>query len=53
MSVLRRYYQIVGVEYDHVKEDEMGRALSTHGGEEESMKGFGGKARRKDTARKT
>jgi hypothetical protein len=36
-----------------VKEEEMGRACRIHGGEEEYMKGFGGKARRKETTRKT
>jgi hypothetical protein len=36
-----------------VKEDEMGRACTMHRREEERMQGFGGKARRKETARKT
>jgi hypothetical protein len=31
----------------------MGRSHSMHGGEEESIQGFGGKARRKKTTRKT
>jgi hypothetical protein len=31
----------------------MGRACSTNGGDEEYIKGIGGKARRKDTTRKT
>jgi hypothetical protein len=31
-----------------VKEDEMGRACGTNGGEEECMQDFGGKARRKE-----
>jgi hypothetical protein len=30
----------------------MDRACSTHGGEEESIEAFSGKARRKDTTRK-
>jgi hypothetical protein len=37
---------------DQVKEDEMGRACGTHGGEEECIQGFGGKARRKEINRK-
>jgi hypothetical protein len=36
-----------------VKEDEMGRACSTNGGEEECIKDIGGKARRKETTGKT
>jgi hypothetical protein len=35
------------------KEDEMGRACSTHGGEEECMYDIGGEGRRKETTRKT
>jgi hypothetical protein len=31
----------------------MGRAFSTHKGEEERIQGFGGKARKKETTRKT
>jgi hypothetical protein len=31
----------------------MGRACSTNGGEEESIEDIGGKARRKETTRKT
>jgi hypothetical protein len=31
----------------------MGRACSTNGGEEERIKDIGGKARRKETTRKT
>jgi hypothetical protein len=38
---------------DQVKEDEMCRAYSTHGDEGECIYDFGGKARRKDTTRKT
>jgi hypothetical protein len=34
------------------KEDEMGRACSKNGGEEECIQGIGGKARRKETTRK-
>jgi hypothetical protein len=36
-----------------VKEDEMGRACSTIGGEEECIWDFGGNAGRKETTRKT
>jgi hypothetical protein len=36
-----------------IKEDETGKACSTHGGKEECILGFGGKARRKETTRKT
>jgi hypothetical protein len=36
-----------------LKEDEMGRACSTNGGEEECIEGIGGKARRKETTGKT
>jgi hypothetical protein len=36
-----------------VKEDEMDRACSLHGGEEECIQGFGGNARREETSRKT
>jgi hypothetical protein len=36
-----------------VKEDKMGRACSKYGGEEKNLQGFGGKARRKVTTRKT
>jgi hypothetical protein len=42
------YLLLVGV-----KEDEVGRAYSTNGGEEECIKDIGGKARRKDTTIKT
>jgi hypothetical protein len=38
---------------EHVKEDEIGRASSLHGGEGECMYDFGGKARRTETTRKT
>jgi hypothetical protein len=37
----------------HAKEDEMRRACSTHGGGEECIWVFGGKAREKETTRKT
>jgi hypothetical protein len=37
---------------DEVKEDEMGRACSIYGRDEECIQGFGGKASRKETARK-
>jgi hypothetical protein len=37
---------------DQVKEDEMGRACSANGEEEECIEDFGGKARRKETTRK-
>jgi hypothetical protein len=33
--------------------DEMGRACDTHGVEDDCMWGIGGKARRKETTRKT
>jgi hypothetical protein len=36
-----------------VKEDEMGRACSTNGEEEECIYDIGGKARRYETTRKT
>jgi hypothetical protein len=35
------------------KEDEMGRACSTNGGEEECIQDIGGKSRRKETTGKT
>jgi hypothetical protein len=35
-----------------VKEDAMSGVYSTHGGEQECVHGFGGKARRKETTRK-
>jgi hypothetical protein len=35
------------------KEDEMGRACSTNGGEEECIKDISGKSRRKETTGKT
>jgi hypothetical protein len=34
-------------------EDEMGRACSTNGSEEDCIKDIGGKARKKETTRKT
>jgi hypothetical protein len=36
----------------HGKEDRMDKTRSTHGREKEIIQGIGGKARRKDTARK-
>jgi hypothetical protein len=39
--------------HNEVKEDEMGRACSTNGGEEECIYDTGVKARRKDTTGKT
>jgi hypothetical protein len=36
-----------------MKEDGMGRAFSTYGGEEECMQDFGGKARKIETTMKT
>jgi hypothetical protein len=36
-----------------MKEDEVGRACSTHGRAEKRVQGFGGKARRKETTYKT
>jgi hypothetical protein len=36
-----------------VKEDEIGRACSTNGGDEECISDIGGKARRKETTSKT
>jgi hypothetical protein len=36
-----------------VKEDEMDRACSTHGGDEECLEDFGGKAGKKYITRKT
>jgi hypothetical protein len=38
---------------DQVKEDDMGRACSTKGGEEKRIYVIGGKARKKETTRKT
>jgi hypothetical protein len=38
---------------DQVKENETDRACSTNGGEEERIEDIGGKARRKETTRKT
>jgi hypothetical protein len=38
---------------DWLKEDEMGRACSMNGGEEECIWDFGEKARQKKTAKKT
>jgi hypothetical protein len=36
-----------------IKEDEVGEACAVHGRREESEQGFGGKARREETTRKT
>jgi hypothetical protein len=50
----RRYIKSYdNVTYEHVKEDEMGRACSMNGGEDESMWDIDGKARRKETTGKT
>jgi hypothetical protein len=38
---------------DQVKEDEIGRACSTNGGEEKCIEDIGEKARRKETTGKT
>jgi hypothetical protein len=38
---------------NQAREDEMGRACITNGGEEVCIKDIGGKARRKETTRKT
>jgi hypothetical protein len=38
---------------DQVKEDEKGRACKTHGGKEQCLQEFVGKARRKEATRKT
>jgi hypothetical protein len=38
---------------DQVKEDEISRACSMYGGEEECIQGFGRKVRRKETIMKT
>jgi hypothetical protein len=38
---------------DQVKEDEVGGTCGTHGRGQESVEGFGGKARKKETTRKT
>jgi hypothetical protein len=40
-------------ESKQVKEDEMGKVHSTHERNVEFLQGFGGKTRRKETARKT
>jgi hypothetical protein len=49
------YYDLVlfAKQNDEVKEDEMGMACSTHGGEEECTEDFGGESGRKETTRKT
>jgi hypothetical protein len=39
--------------HDQVKENEVGRACSTNGGEEECIEDIGGKSRRKETTVKT
>jgi hypothetical protein len=39
--------------YDQVKKDEKGRTYNTNGGKEDCLKEIGGKARRKETTRKT
>jgi hypothetical protein len=36
-----------------VEENDIARACSTHGGEEESVRRFGGKAKRKESTSKT
>jgi hypothetical protein len=38
---------------DQIKEDEVGRACGMHGRGEKIVKGFDGKAQRKETTRKT
>jgi hypothetical protein len=38
---------------ERLKEDAMGRTCSTNGGDEECIEDIGGKARRKETIRKT
>jgi hypothetical protein len=38
---------------NQIKVDEVGRACTTHGVEEEFIQGFGEKSRRKETTRKT
>jgi hypothetical protein len=40
-------------EASQVKANEVGRACGTHGRGEKNVQGFGGKARRKETTRKT
>jgi hypothetical protein len=40
------------IKIDEVKDDGMGRACSTNGGEEECLEDFDGKARRKETPRR-
>jgi hypothetical protein len=56
--VLRRIFgpkrdEVTAGYSDQVKEDEMGRACSDNGGEEECIEDIGGKARRKETTGKT
>jgi hypothetical protein len=41
------------IKSDEVEEDELVRARSMNGGEEECIEDIGGKARRKETARNT
>jgi hypothetical protein len=44
---------IIKTGHDQIKEDEMGRACSTNGRDEECIQDIGGNARRKETTRKT
>jgi hypothetical protein len=44
---------LVYTQNDQVKEDKMGRVCSMNGREEKCIKDMGGKARRKETTRKT
>jgi hypothetical protein len=46
-------YSSPNVTSDKAKEDEMGGTCSTYGKEEECIKGFGGKANRKEAIKKT
>jgi hypothetical protein len=41
------------IRYHKIKENEMGQACSTNGGEEDRVCVIGGNARRKETTRKT
>jgi hypothetical protein len=46
--LLPKYYYA-----DKIKDNEVGGTCGTHGGGEESVQGFGGKAKRKETTWKT
>jgi hypothetical protein len=47
-ALITRYHYV-----DHIKEYVVGRSCGMHGRGEKIVQGFGGKARRKETTRKT